>query len=379
MNTSSIGKNTTNTDTDGPTNDDIGNYTKISYYRIATNYKWRTPYEEDRAAYNEGYKSDKTDDAASITYGEKEIWLVSKIEGRNQVACFYISPRKDGYGAKGINGGLGSDQKSYKLDTIVLYDKSSGKKIKTVHFEYNYILCKGTSNSNATDNGKLTLKKIYFTYGESDKGKFNAYQFDYKDKIGTTDIRYFTKAYDRWGNYKPDIGNNDLIITGCDEIDESTSNFEYPYVNQNKNLADQYTAAWCLTNITLPSGGKISIEYESDDYAYVQNKRAMQMFKIKGFGSSVSDNSSVSQDRKLLYTDNGVNDFIFFNLPDAIKSWNNEKFKTYVLEGSNNVLYYNCLVNLTNLEQNMEYIRGYTTIVDAGITNDRLGKSRKTG
>ncbi len=32
--------------------------------------------------------------------------------------------------------------------------------------------------------------------------------------------------------------------------------------------------------ITLPSGGKIIVDYESDDYAYVQNKTAMQMVNV---------------------------------------------------------------------------------------------------
>jgi hypothetical protein len=45
---------------------------------------------------------------------------------------------------------------------------------------------------------------------------------------------------------------------------------------------DSNAAAWSLTKIHLPSGGKIEVEYESDDYAHVQNVPAMQMFKIVG-------------------------------------------------------------------------------------------------
>ncbi len=34
-----------------------------------------------------------------------------------------------------------------------------------------------------------------------------------------------------------------------------------------------------MNKIELPTGGEITIHYESDDYAYVQNKKAMQMIK----------------------------------------------------------------------------------------------------
>ena len=34
----------------------------------------------------------------------------------------------------------------------------------------------------------------------------------------------------------------------------------------------------------MPSGGTIQVDYESDDYQYVQDKRAMEMFKVVGAG-----------------------------------------------------------------------------------------------
>ena len=51
-------------------------------------------------------------------------------------------------------------------------------------------------------------------------------------------------------------------------------------MKDQKERLDKYTYAWTLTKIQLPSGGDIQIAYESDDYAYVQDRRAQQMFKI---------------------------------------------------------------------------------------------------
>ena len=75
------------------------------------------------------------------------------------------------------------------------------------------------------------------------------------------------KGYDRWGNYKP---NNAITLSAIDPV---ISPGEYPYVEQNKITADEYSQAWSLTKINLPSGGTIKVDYESDDYAFVQNKQ----------------------------------------------------------------------------------------------------------
>ncbi len=56
-----------------------------------------------------------------------------------------------------------------------------------------------------------------------------------------------------------------------------------------------------LTSIDLPSGGKLEIETEADDYQFVQDKKAMQMFKIHGF----SDDDGFldpTDDSDVLYT-----------------------------------------------------------------------------
>ena len=42
-------------------------------------------------------------------------------------------------------------------------------------------------------------------------------------------------------------------------------------------------AAWQLKVIKLPSGGQIHVQYEQNDYAYVQNRRATVMIPVDSY------------------------------------------------------------------------------------------------
>jgi len=249
---------------DGITDDDFGTAVGINYSRVSANFKWRTPYYLNTASYAEGLKSDSKDNKGSYVYGEKEIWHVQSIESKNQVAIFTISIREDGLGVAGENGGKSTIQRSYKLDRIDLYSKQDYKKdqqnaipIKSVHFEYDYSLCPDVHNNsgavvtkNGVDinaaKGKLTLKKIYFTYGKSKKGKLTPYVFDYSD----FNPSYNILGHDRWGNYNP------VLSASCSATDPNTTNAEYPYTNQDKESTDEYSSAWSMTQVHLPSGGR---------------------------------------------------------------------------------------------------------------------------
>lgn len=297
---------------DGISDDDLGTAIRFDYQLVAANYKWRTPYGENVAMYNEGRKTDYTDDRGSIIYGEKEVFALHSIVGKNHIAIFYVSSRTDAVGVAGIHGGQDINT-LYRLDSIILYNKqdfyengSAAYKIKGAHFNYQYTLCEGIENSNVPDSGKLTLKSIWFTYGNSFKGKLSPYQFTYN---GESDVKYnyHTKAHDRWGTF---------LYPGqsipCGDAD-SLSTAEFPFTPQNKTVADEYAGVWCLSEIRLPSGGRIEIDYEADDYAYVQDKHAMSMMKIVGFGST--NNYGGRSD--LLYTKSGadvINNYVFFDL-----------------------------------------------------------------
>jgi hypothetical protein len=287
---------------DGITEDDQGDAVRFNYTRVygpqSGYFEWRTPGSPNKGNYNEGFKTYSRDDKATYLYGKKEVWYTHSIESKTMIALFKISSdRKDAYAAAGENGGINKNKALRKLDRIELYAKAdlikngnNAKPIKTVHFEYNYDLCKGY-NGNSNE-GKLTLKKIWFSYNGNDKGKQNPYSFNYH----SSNPDYHPKKYDRWGNYK-DQSSNPVGLNNAD----------FPYAEKDSVKAAQNAGAWNLADIKLPSGGRMKITYESDDYAYVQNKRAEQMFTIAGFGQTPTDNPGAS-----LYGGSD-NEYVFVN------------------------------------------------------------------
>lgn len=369
---------------DGLTDDDLGTYTKFEYENKTKDkdhtYKWRIPFKEKMANYDEGLKSSKKDNKGNYLYGEKELLYVKKIITKTHVAIFHLTARKDGYGVKDENGGLGEDSKMYRLEKISLYSKpeydAKGEQlatpIKEAHFEYNYSLCQGIDNTVNTETGqkgKLTLSKVFFTYKNSKMGKFTPYVFNYASKtvIGTKEYdlnpSYDMKAYDVWGGYKKQNNSIDGKTLG------KLSNAEFPFVDQNdREAADQYAAVWLLKTIQLPSGGKIDVNFEADDYALVQNKQAMQMFKVVGSGnddsSSVIDTTSIKKASlgKYLYIEIDKN----FDTAqtDADKKFEDTYLKTLGTE--DNPLYFRFLLNMTTTKpipgassEKFDYVTGY--------------------
>jgi hypothetical protein len=340
---------------DGISDDDPGDAVKFNYTKVSgikNPYRWRAPY-KDSATYNEGLKTDNRDDKGSYVYGEKELWYLNSIASKNMIATFKLSDRDD-QPAIDENGNKFSGGITKKLDEINLYIKADFEKygagarpVKTIHFEYTYELCAGISKP-INNGGKLTLKKIWFTYNGNKKGMRNPYVFNYN----SNNPAYNVKSYDRWGNYK------DALQNPGSSAGNVISNAEYPYALQDSTLAAQNAAAWTLDSIVLPSGSRIKVDYESDDYAYVQNKRAAQMFKIAGF--SAGKPSSLSDLNAKLY---GLTDYLYVsvNVPKAVSS-NKEVFTRY-LEGAD-TLFFRLYVKMPSdkFGSGHEYVSCYATM-----------------
>jgi len=269
----------------GISDDDLGTALKFNYSMIPT-YKWRTPYQN--ATLNRGMLADADDDKASIIYGEKEIWYASSIESKTKIAYFITENRDDALGVSGFAGGVNTTVRQKRLKEIRLYSKADmTKPIKVVKFDYDYSLCTGTPNSvAATTQGKLTLKSIHFEYGGVTKGKYFPYNFTYSTAYHTTagtlisNVPYTTSSSDRWGMYRNAADNSVFSLT----------NDEFPYTLQDlymnasnlKTSVNESAALFQLSHIDLPTGGSIDVKYESDDYAYVQDKQAMIMAPMGG-------------------------------------------------------------------------------------------------
>ncbi|HEV2481621.1 MAG TPA: hypothetical protein VGS79_18250 [Puia sp.] len=295
---------------DGITDDDLGQAVKFNYAEIVDQsgnpvyHQWRTPVGAGIANFNPGTRSQVKDDKGLFSYGKRESWYLHSIETKTMIAVFTLENRCDGKGVAGVDGGVDpNDTSSRALKQIDLYSKSDLRQnglagahpIKTVHFAYSYTLCPGTRD-NTNGRGKLTLDSVWFTFNGQTRLNKDKYAFSYVDTatfINPVTLQpvvdtfgnpgYAFNSSDRWGTYKPQSMNPGGV-----------KNSDFPYTPQNqagqtqspKAALDTNAAAWSLKRILLPSGGQLEIGYESDDYAYVQNLHAMDMFTVAGFGST---------------------------------------------------------------------------------------------
>ncbi len=357
--TAVLSPNYVDADADGiPSDGDLGDYVVFNYTRVHENYRWRVPIEENKGQFQDGLRSEPLDNMASFTYGTKEVWYLNSIISRNYIAEFKTSKRLDALGVKGENGGMDPTQFVNKLDSIYLFSKMDRIKngqnaipIKTAVFEYDYSLCPKVpnhTNYNAPfENGKLTLKKVYFLHGKSMKGGETPYYFNYGYNPS-----YSLANYDRWGNYKPNTSN--------------VNNMDFPYVNQDisRDSNNAYAMAWTLNKIVLPSGGNITINYEADDYAYVQDRKAMQMVKLvaatnkEGLSSFHPNGKSILYDRST----NKMYDYLVFKVPQGISTAAELKDRCFA-----NIehLYFKALVSIRGKE---EYASGW-----CGIDKNEIG------
>ena len=395
---------------DGLTSDDPGSWMKFEYTKTTADgkYKWREPYED--ANFIEGNKSSKVDDMASYVYGEKDMYYLNRIETATHVATFDISPRHDARSVVNEANGRQSTSSSpankmFQLDKINLYakkkfsvnaDQDGLTLLKTVHLKFAQSdgagieeLCYGIPSA-PVNRGKLTLEEVYITSDQSVKGSLSPYQFRYSDN----NPRYNRRNKDKWGNYQ-----ENLIFdpnTGGGGSFNSVYGDTYPYIDFPYTDQSQYTEPgssgppkgdqWHLKEITLPTGGVISVELESDDYAYDMNKPAAQMFDIIGlgtYGGTVKDRyEDGNYSENILEEDANGNYKVFVKLTtpisDAIAN-KDEYFRKHYLAGIDN-LYFKVFTQLKSsvlVESERDYVTGYCELSrgegDFGVLPDTDG------
>ena len=317
---------------DGPSDDDFGGYTRFSYTKSDGTYSWRSPYRG--FIYERKSLSSKKDDVGFYSEGKKEIYFLETIETKTHVAVFVTENRKDGLSATGdfVTDGkfapttnLSARKEMKKLKRIDVYAKSALPDeiilkrsysaipaeitpIKSVHFDYAdetdpvQELSKGLPN-HATKGGKLTLKRVYFTYNGS-KIVSSPYRFDYKYSAVNypakyKDIQDELKPYvtatankenpdytpfnfDAWGNYQ--LNGKARFAKMQTWLDQAQQTVVYSGTDNQTASLQFDPAAWQLKVVHLPTGGQIHVQYEQDDYAYVQDQAAHAMVsKINSF------------------------------------------------------------------------------------------------
>ncbi len=330
-------------------------------------------------------------------------------------------------------------------------DGTAGELIKTVHFEYDYSLfyvkhkkpwyevkdkyqnvidtfyhktgdlnsaygytSDGVLAEHAEDRvamwrlGKLTLKRVWMEYNGVVSARIAPYTFEYEYKVnqdGEKDYadnivgrypevvgamnpvwddtnavgskRYENPAFeegyfDRWGDYRPN--------------GYAFSKKYFPYADQNPS--SRYDPApWHLKAIVLPSGGEIHVQYERNDYSYVQNRPAMAMVRLD---TMLIDEPLIGKNSYKCYldvkADLGIDESAhaeelkelrnkiaaMFHVPNFIGVLNGQAQKPDVEKIYFKFLYalLDCDIDLdtkTFPREGAEYIRGYTNVSDVGI------------
>lgn len=377
----------------GITDDDYGYWVKFNYVKAngdggdgtdlsGSTYGWRAPFED--ALYEPGLFSTGRDDKGYIEFGEKEVYYLGTAETKTHVAVFKISEREDGFESNGMfsSGGRGDDS-YYKLDSIEVYAKedysiltdgnssndNSVRPIKIVHFEYTYELCEMTQNSNATTTyGKLTLKQLWFEYQNNSRGSLSPYAFSY-DGAGSNNPDYSIEKYDRWSNYKSEGTVRDRKYKPYVNQFDPTALQNATAISTYKAQRDQDASSWNLRQIVLPTGGKINIAYEADDYAYVQHRKATQMFTVNSFYDH-TDPSKIYDEDDWATTDIRKRR-VYFKLEKPIPTSGNPVqtfFDQYIAgliqEDGSYQMYYKCLMQVRkDNETAVEFISGYSNLL----------------
>lgn len=357
----------------GPSDDDFGGYTKFVYKKNPSDYHWRMPYTGFN--YSKGNLSNQDDDMGSFSSGDKEIYYLDTIITKTHLAIFYKSLRNDGYAAASdmsaaSNVSAKGPQQLQKLDSICLFTNNNGlpgKRIKKTCFKYDYTLCQGVPNSISAATGKLTLTSVWFEYEGIVNAKISPYKFSYSyaNPLTSYPFPYSTAGNPNQfndyasiiatGNQNPNYGICDIDAWG-----NYQKNGYLRYNNEQLNVtqkpdADFDPAAWQLKRITLPSGGEIHVQYEQDDYQYVQNRRAMALVPLSSGGGGEISSFSLDINSSLGYTPSETAE-----LADLINNeLQNDKiyFKfLYTLIGSGTPNLNSC---------NAEYVTGYVNFGNA--------------
>ena len=387
------------TDHNGPDEGDFGgwtnfNYTK-SYGETVENtpyYHWRNPYKGQ--IYHAGDYSNPNDDMGSYESGDREVAYLASIETATHIAVFELNDqttekRYDGLSAANDEVADSDDdaQGSHRLrylKTIKLYVKdddntelSDNELIKTVHLEYDYSLMQGLPNSDgASDSsGKLTLKKVWFEYNGVHNAGISPYTFEYAyptdisypSPYGATDSLSVTSEYASLSadDQNPDYDADNTDVWGMYQNDGAShySNY-YPWLTQNSSDSLD-PAAWHLKGIKLPTGAEIHVQYEQDDYRYVQDRNAMAMAEVTRVVES--------GEHSLMGVGNSGAKYYLGNLDklgmtsDDYDELENLLYTNYVYSGKK--MYFKFLYEV-NTSCGSEYIDGYANIMAAGVEED---------
>ncbi len=234
---------------------------------------------------------------------------------------------------------------------------------KRVVFNYSYRLCASTPNSFAYNmlfaldqdqfrcnhTGKLTLESVS-TYGPANT-KLTP---DFKFKYGFNPD-YQRDSWDGFGMYKSDVS----IQTDYNG-NPIGQPMTYHQTSTDFALASRDAAAWSLTEITSPLGGKTRIRYERDQYAHVSEYPA-QKIVLTNNDCSNSFTTNVANAADYLRVGDVVQAEGFFSYPYSYTEPVDDNNPQYGYE----TRYGDCGQSLPNNQFHVEAISGNTVTISA--------------
>lgn len=159
----------------------------------------------------------------------------------------------------------------YDITDFENYDYANAQKV--IDFSYDYSLARRTPSSiscGADGGGKLTLTGVAFR-GKGDVGYMPPYRFNYKNEMEYPEslrARKFSETSYLTGQAKDGWGFIDEKQV-AEEVYNSTDYDKYGPDN------------WSLSEIVTPTGGKIKLEYEEDDYEQEAFSRKLWQDNLK--------------------------------------------------------------------------------------------------
>ncbi len=308
------------------------------------------------------------------------------------------------------------------LEKIILISKSRPEKpLQTINFSYDYSICKKLPNNISVpsnilgynSSGKLTLKKVWVEYEGVYNARISPYIFEYNyPKTLADDFKNnekYKNILNYYQNFTDDSENpdyNPFVLDGWGNVQpygETLNKFDFPFRYQgpmvlpvvattddwrsqfrseNKSaIAKNFDpAAWNLKGITLPSGGKILVQYEQNEYTHVQDRPAMSLTNLEQQGYVEENMTGVTYGKATLdlSTLGLTSDYIpnptilekkCIDLAQRIKEY-------YV--GTSNKIYFKFLYNLVDRTKPLiddcasEYISGYSEVNDVIYFNGKI-------
>lgn len=233
--------------------------------------------------------------------------------------------------------------------------------------------------------GKLTLKEVWFEYGGVKNARISPYVFNYEYKASTQYAANVIGKYsdilsygDQWTavQQNPVYSPFNIDRWGAYQYNGVERYKRYQYWN-TQNPKDGFDpGAYNLKWITLPSGGEIHVQYESNDYSFVQNREALAMVSLVADRAPGKSSMDADHDNKyyLNISDlniDSTNQALVEYLRQKIQEMADKKEKMYfkflyALKGT--------VASLEHPEYTSEYISGYANIGEVGVETINVGQ-----